>query len=555
MRPIHVSFILRPIFVKKHPEFFYKTIPILNKLKEFFCSILRQGECLITFSLNKTEDNKWLVEILLNSSDITKYDFLALEDVESLKSEFITLVQPPVEIDRFLNNEILKNIVVEENRLATLIHQYDSGRVKLEITPYVKGKNLLLYIYSTLTKLKFNILDKFRFDLLMQLSRNLNYTLNISVEDLQTGIMLYPDKAYGDFALNQTQKVTTQTQMGVTPSLGVPIGVGLNLNHQILKEQDKNAYTVVRKESKNNFSFQHTINDLSETGNIYTFDHLLLFISDEDLDISKLRVYIEIDINNRKKSFYISELLKFNTNPGISNCACIGPPKSGKTTFIKQIFNLTHKLGPSLETTTHLEKYVFDHISIPDIEPKSFNLIDTMGYYFNQETDKTLLSHLIFGLKDGSTLSHKNNNYILDTNNALTHIILVFNARDLLIESDKPIFLKYDINLDKLLSLYQNVKDQFAIKYDNPEDHILILITHNDMIPNIRTDQGQTRLIFQNLVESKLSQIGISTQTHVFMTETTCEWSDDIVSNFENEINTKLKIQNQNQNQNHGHSM
>ena len=48
--------------------------------------------------------------MVLNSNDLGKYDFLALTDVDSLKSEFITLIQPTIEIDRFLSNEILKNV-------------------------------------------------------------------------------------------------------------------------------------------------------------------------------------------------------------------------------------------------------------------------------------------------------------------------------------------------------------------------------------------------------------------------------------------------------------
>ena len=50
-----------------------------------------------------------------------------------------------------------------------------------------------------------------------------------------------------------------------------------------------------------------------------------------------------------------------------------------------------------------------------------------------------------------------------DSTNALTHIILVFNAREFLVPSETPIFLKYNVNIDKLLNLYQYVKSQLLL--------------------------------------------------------------------------------------------
>ena len=74
--------------------------------------------------------------------------------------------------------------------------------------------------------------------------------------------------------------------------------------------------------------------------------------------------------------------------------------------------------------------------------------------------------------------------------------------------------------------------------YPDPENRILLLMTHNDLIPNLQTDHGHTRFLFQNLVRSKLTQAGIPNQ--LFTTETDCQWDDELVLKYESEIQQAL---------------
>ena len=236
--------------------------------------------------------------------------------------------------------------VSPDTKWPTVIHQHQSSQARLEITPYVKGQKLVLHIYSTLAKLKF------KFDSLLRKFKNVTYTLNIGVEDVRSGYLLYPDRAYGDFTTNETEKVTTQNQIGITPSItnALAIGSNMSLTHQVAKEDEKVAYKVLRKEAQDKFSFQHILNDLSETGNIYNFDHLMLFLSDDDLS-RKITSYRRTFYSTKRKPhsiFMISTSLgcSLNLHPKYAPVLVLAHPKVAKR-HLSGIFSVSHiKLDP-----------------------------------------------------------------------------------------------------------------------------------------------------------------------------------------------------------------
>lgn len=514
MQYLYTSFVLKTQFMKTNKHLFVNDVPLVSQLKNFFCQLLSQGECLLTFSINQMQQNKWLVEMLLKSGDLDKFDFLALHDIESLRSRFVNLIQPTIDLNRLLLNDILKSVVQENYKYQTFIHRYEYGRVNLEITPYVRETKLVLYVYSTIAKLR---------------PKTLNVKLNISAIENKTNQFVYPDKAYGDFAVNRLQTIQKQHQLELDANLALQSAITLNYNHQTSETEEKAAYKVERKHNKNKFSLEHEISDISNTGNLYNFDQLLLFTLPKPTD--RLTIMIEIIISykqNRKSSFYCFDLEKDTMTHPCCTTGIVGASQTGKTTFIRQIFDMASHVGPALEPTSTMVPYSFDQVSLTDIGVKSFRLLDTMALMPAAAAPVDFLDNFINGMKEGSEL-------VPDISNSLSHLIITWSSHDLWVPQTwvggiEQLEVKM-IKFYQLVKIYFQAKTQFERKFPDASKRVIILLTHNDMIPDQNTMAGRTRLLFQTLVKSKLVQAGIPSQSHVFFIETTCTWKDqDLVT-------------------------
>jgi hypothetical protein len=236
----------------------------------------------------------------------------------------------------------------------------------------------------------------------------------------------------------------------------------------------------------------------------------------------------------------------------------IGEPKVGKTSFINVVNNLYGKTESPRTSTGGLIRYEFNGVNIDD-KAYSFFILDTRGFFFDveQQKDLVLLRSFVRGLAPKFAFSRPIDeaSLVLDTSNALSHIILGVNAFSVWKreptkgsqtswfswfwsptspeDSQKKIHQK---NLEKFYKLYEalvNILAEERYKGDKVESQkrIYILVTHLDMLELETLDSIKAR----DHIKTTLAGLGFP-DNYIVFGEQTCKWNNEDLASYNAEV-------------------
>jgi len=222
----------------------------------------------------------------------------------------------------------------------------------------------------------------------------------------------------------------------------------------------------------------------------------------------------------------------------------VGFPKSGKTNILYQ---LTSFKSIAADDTPYLQKRDFDAVMVPPIPtPRTFSFLDTRGYFFDidYEPDKELLKRFVYGLPTGTNFSKYSMPDNTDTNNALSHLVLVVNARDLYLGVTWLASWFYSPTIkqnriEDISKLYNYMKGLLAeAKYSGDKEEakqkIVVLVTHMDMF------EQNDRHNYIGEITSKLKSGGIP-QNFIWFGQKECTWNQADIVAHEKKISDLVK--------------
>lgn len=143
----------------------------------------------------------------------------------------------------------------------------------------------------------------------------------------------------------------------------------------------------------------------------------------------------------QKVHFFMSN----SKEPKVLVGGIIGEPQCGKSSFLNIVARGVEATPPREKPTStpYFEVYRFKNFMI-DKNSRSFKLLDARGHFFDVllDRDREMLKLFIDGLSAGSQLDQ---NALVNTDNAVSHVILCVNARSIF----NPNWLKIPVYAEK----------------------------------------------------------------------------------------------------------
>jgi len=206
---------------------------------------------------------------------------------------------------------------------------------------------------------------------------------------------------------------------------------------------------------------------------------------------------------------------------------------------------------PGIFDTASLRKHTFRNVKLTDADtPRSFSIVDTRGFFFdaNGQHDSLILRRFIMGLPEGTPFSKKNDlrNVECDSNNAVSHLVLAVNARDIYngVTWWQSWWKQGELNserIDGFIGLYNLMVDilaevRYGGKKEIAKEKVALLLTHVDMMDDKKLK------VLRHQLHGKLPE------NFLFEGRKECKWEEDDLVAHEKKVNEFLQRVNQDEN-------
>lgn len=496
---------------------------------------------IVSLQINKSTNTT--AELVLVTCDTSENLHKGIERLESMpgligkvKLENVAASPPPTSerLPSDISQEAL-SVIDKGVLLEAIEHKAHNGGFQTSMTAYHFGKYIAIVLRPRLLA---NSLPK----------ETVHNCLLVLKGDVKAEIS---SSIYGVDRLEQ-EKMTVNTGVNANAELGaagplVSPKIGLGMMRNTTEEKPLYRVTLgndadVRDGAAVKFSLSKRAR---KNGVVVSPVLVVLFTLPRDIAIEDVRLdshllFFERTLNPLHRIDARRDTLTSNfrtprasaAGPDVVIGGVIGYPQSGKTSFIKAIFESTKEASLSSDETPYLFKHRFVNAKLPNGDTRSFSFIDTRGYYFDADRpqDLLLLDLFVKGLPDQTAFHQQMNLSELQTNanNAVTHMILTVTARDaykgvswlgsfLWSGSTTP-------HLQRLVKLYYAMVASLAKnRYSGVElaakSRVAILITHMDMIPVWQREEAKNNIL------SEFRKAGVPTNFVIFG-QKNCTWKE-----------------------------
>ena len=453
-------------------------------------------------------------------------------------SELTKSVTFKQEKQTFISTDLQLTPTDELGRFATVSHSRTNG-LHINLTPILlKNNRLQMHISSLITKKSaadhaYVITASF---FLVGGNGKLIRVLSCS------GLDEIKDKK---FSYSGTQKVSNHLDLSVSKT---PLAYGFTVEKSNRMTSESYGLNTVQVETTNDFSVKFEFDSHVQENTVAK--HELDLFYQVDSEVEKLMFSFEVlgkkGVLLSNFTYQLSRAILRKKVSGAVVGAVVGYPNCGKTSLINQARLLSDLKEIPLSSTPYLDKHEFRNVQLDHGKnPSDFVILDTRGYFFKptDDHDQQLLEKFVHGLRANTEFDTESlpGEDAIDLENAVTDLILLFFGPDLLtfkesnwVFGSSTIIEPSHEKIQELCSLYRTCVSSLATKYPDAhtaKKHILVLITHTDMIPKDKI----------KLLMSEINLLFDIPKNFVYYSGTECEWIPRDVFQFRETTASLLK--------------